>query len=605
MPSRLSAGLWARSHTVAGGTPVLLASVAVVAVLPAAMGASWTSVAVPAALFALTVIGLDIVAGYAGQTSLGHNGFMAIGAYAVAISTVTYGWSFGAGLVLAIVVSAASALMLGWFAIRLRGEVYLALATFGFGLAVVSILSAWPTFTGGPSGLTGLPAVSIAGYELTSDGQLYWFVWSLAIVVAICVRALAGTNVGLRWRTVAASSDLAEACGIDSRRVKVSAFCLSAAIAGMAGGIYAAYLSAVAPETFGTPLLITLLAIHVLGGARSAYGPLLGAIVATLITTYSGAAAELSELTFGILFVLALALLPRGLAGVLTSVSSWRRPRPQGGLPAAAEAVPSAPREDMQPAADVSAGAPVLEVVGIDKSFGGLRAVSGATLSARRGQIVGLVGPNGAGKSTLLNIISGLDRADRGEIRFSGTRVTAWRPWRRARTGVTRTFQTPRLVESLSILDNVALGLVESDRRGTTRARTPRRRREQHRALARSLCDELHLGLPYDAPCTGLSFGQARLVEFARAALGAPRLICLDEPMSGLSPEERQLIADLLRRCAQRGASVLLVEHDMEMVRSTCDWVYVLDQGRIIHEDAGSEVFKHEGVVTAYLGAGD
>jgi neutral amino acid transport system ATP-binding protein len=249
---------------------------------------------------------------------------------------------------------------------------------------------------------------------------------------------------------------------------------------------------------------------------------------------------------------------------------------------------------------------PILEVHEVAHSFGGLRAVDGASLEVEPGSITALIGPNGAGKSTLFNVVSGFLAADRGAVRFEGRRIDRSAPHRIARFGLVRTFQVPRVLTRLSVLDNVLLAASDhSGERlsGLLRPGRVRALEREARERASELLELVRLDRHAAEYAGVLSGGQRKLLEFARVLMARPRLVLLDEPMAGVNPTlGRQLVEHALRLRTELGMTFLFVEHDLDVVMEASDRVIVMNEGRVIASGAPGEVVADERVVDAYLG---
>ena len=263
---------------------------------------------------------------------------------------------------------------------------------------------------------------------------------------------------------------------------------------------------------------------------------------------------------------------------------------------------------DGSSAGEAAQGEPILDVVGVSVSFGGIRALDDVSLSLAPGEVVGLIGPNGAGKTTLFDVISGVRIPQEGHVRMGGADLTGVSAMQRARAGLRRTYQAVQVFGWLSVLDNVVAALDWEGGGGglfaDLVALPARRRREQaRRARARDALERCGLSAVADAPSSSLPIGLARMVELARATVDPPKVLLLDEPTSGLDPTEATRLADQVREIARSAScAVLLVEHDMEFVMGLCDRIVVLNLGQVIASGTPDEVRADEVVRTAYLG---
>jgi branched-chain amino acid transport system ATP-binding protein len=539
------------------------------------------------ALTAIVGVGLNILVGLTGQISLGHVGFYAIGAYTVAILTLK-GISFWIALPLAGLIAGAIGLLLSLPALRVSGP-YLAMVTIAFAFIVQHLSIEWRELTGGSNGLMGLPPPSIAGTVFTEREMAL-----LAIAVAgasmFLFYRLAGSAWGKAMVAVRDAEVAARSIGLNPVSVKAAAFMLSAMFAGIAGGIFASLLAFVAPDSFPFSQSILFLLACVVGGAGWVLGPAVGAAVTVVLPELLSNLAEYRLLFFGILLLVVLWLAPEGILGTIARLFRRIDPRTASpdGFDIAAFLAPAA----------VSAS---LEVRDIGITFGGINAASGVSFSASPGKVTSVIGPNGAGKTTVLNMIGGFYRPDAGSIRLGGAELAGAPAWKVARAGIGRTYQTTKLFETMSVLDNVLIAM----RRGRLGSMLSAAADEadirsaegllafvgSHDALARAAGDLPHV--------------DRRLVEIARALAMRPRVLLLDEPAAGLMSSDKDVLSGLLRRIADAGIAVILVEHDMRLVMGISDHVVVLDAGKPIAAGTPNEVRHDAKVLAAYLGAGE
>jgi ABC-type branched-subunit amino acid transport system ATPase component/ABC-type branched-subunit amino acid transport system permease subunit len=545
-----------------------------------------------AMLIGVTVVvatGLNVLAGASGQVSLGQAGFYALGAYAGAILATRLGAGFWSALPAAALAGAAVGLVLGLASLRVSGP-YLAMVTIAFGIIVEHALIEWGALTGGFGGITDIPRPRLGPLILTLPR--YYYLVLLAVVASLLLaRNLDRSPWGRALRAVRDSETAAESTGLSAYRVRTVAFTLGAAFAAAGGCLYAFLAGFVSPDSFTLQASILFLLVVLFGGLGRVAGPVVGAVVLIVLPETLHAFADYRLVLYGALLLASIYVLPGGVVGALA-------PRRGGGTP------DPEPAEAWRPAPPAPRP---LAARAVAMRFGGIAALAGADLTLAPGTVHGLIGPNGAGKTTLLNVLTGFYRPTAGTVHLGDRALHGRPPHRIARAGVGRTFQTTQLFESLTVLENVAVGLAGA-RPGALAAAllgTPgvRRRERRLRAEARGLLD--FVGYPGDpsAPAGQLPFGHRRLVEIARALAGQPSALLLDEPAAGLSPEEVGRLAALIRRIRDGGVGVLLVGHHMDLVMGASDRVTVLNHGRRIAEGSPAEVQGDPAVREAYLGA--
>lgn len=518
----------------------------------------------------LVVIGLDLLLGYAGQLSLGHGIFVAIGAYASGLLTTKAGWSGWAAMPVGMFVAALVAAVVAIPTLRLRGY-YLAMATLGFPVmfdAAIRVTSQW---SGGSSGIIAIPRLKIGAYILRDPLAYYYLVLAFVAVILLLVWNLANSRLGLKLRAIHADETAAAARGIDITSLKVSVFVASAIISALSGSLYVHNVQFVAPDTFGLNYSLTMVIMLVVGGMGRVWGGILGVVLLGWMPELLREAATWQPVIFGVILAFIMLFAPSGIAGFLRR-RSFFRPLDQ------AVAAPVA----------ASAGERVLEVRNIGKAFGGVRAVSHLSFDVSSGEIKSIIGPNGAGKSTALALISGAIGADQGEIRIGGYPIQDMPAYRRARRGLGRTFQHARLIPTLTVYENMVLGAATLGRSDEIQASRVLRQLDLA-DVAQAFPDQIN---QY----------QRRLTEIGIALACSPRLLLLDEPGAGLSSAEIEKLAGLLKSEKERGCAIILVDHIMSLVLPLSDRILVLNSGAPIIDDSPSVILADPEVRRAYLG---
>lgn len=531
----------------------------------------------------------NILSGYSGYFSFGHGAFYGTGVYATAVLAgkfdVPFLWTLPAAGVLAALLGIALGAIV--FRVRsVRGELF-ALLTLAVTFVLATIVLNTP-IDGGPG--IYLSGVAVPALAPTPSGAFYVLALVLAIITLVTARVIARSKLGVGLFAIHDDEDAAEVMGVPTYRYKLAAFGISCALAGIAGGVHALFVSYVtANGTFNITVPLTVVLMSVLGGTRHWAGPALGATAITLLLYASTAAdqAVIGKAVIGAILVGAVLFLPDGILG-----RTRMRKRPRSPMPHVPVTSDDRDRTGETPAAR-SGDQTLLTVRDLRKAFKGVRALDGVDLDVREGEILGVLGPNGSGKSTLINVVTGHYRASGGRVRFAGRDLTHLPAHRIARAGIARTYQIPRPFAHLTVRDNVALTAMFGG------AALDRLRAEETAArwLRFTQLDARAGALPAD-----LNLHQTKFLELARALAASPRLLLLDEALSGLTPAEIDEAVELIRRIRDQGTTIVLVEHVMRIVTALSDRIVVLDQGRVLAEGRAEDVMARHDVAVAYLG---
>jgi len=556
----------------------------------------WALIGTRAAIYWVLVAGLNLVVGFGGHLAIGYVALLTLGAYATSIlvaGNVLPPVPVFVALPIAACVGALFGVIVGLPALRLR-TFYFAMSTLGFATIVTQIALAWQSVTGG--------GIGISGPEFPAPFNTAWGFYYLCLGFA-AVATWMSANIGHSrfGRALIALRDAevaAEATGISKPKMLISIFLLAGALAAVAGGLFASLQTYITPDAFTFDLSVLFFIAILIGGRGSIMGPLLGTVILTILPEIAAPLAAWSTFLYAVLLLVIVLAIPGGIAALL----DFRNRRP---LASNRAIVPRpAALADIQ---RKSAGGRTLSLRGIALSFGNVRAIDGLDLDVQPGRIHGLIGPNGSGKTTTLNVISGYYASKGGTMRLGDDALPPGMPALRAARGIARTFQTPRVIGEASVLENVMIGGTIEGQASFVEAllSLPRSHRDERMLAdkARGLLGVVGLETLADVRADRLQHSELRFIEIARALMLDPDFLLLDEPAAGLSGDEIERLAGLIKAISRRGTGVLLVEHHADLIFEICDEITVLNLGKILAAGTAAEIRTHKEVVSAYLGA--
>ena len=589
--------------------PILVFALAYAAIAMAISNSYYQLMMTLVLVWAIFGLSWNVLSGYTGLVSFGHAAFFGIGAYTTVLGQVMLGLSPWITIPIASVLGGVAGLLVGLPTFRLRGH-YFALAMLAYPLALLYVFE----WLGYQELTIPMRRDAPAAFMQFDDPRIYTLIALVMLVGTVLVtRLIEQSRFGRALLAIKQNEAAAEAAGIDTLRWKLRAITVSGAIAGMIGAFYSVVLLVVTPPSvFGMLVSAQALTVAMFGGVGTVWGPVIGSVI--LIPISEILHAELGAkvpgiqgVVFGLAIIAVILLAPEGLYWRLRDM--WRARRsassslPHAEMLAAGEprstrdgaSLEAGPRpapqdEEVRSSRRLSADT-ILSVESLSKSFGGLKAVQNVGFTVKRGEILGIIGPNGAGKTTLFNLLNGFLKPDEGRVVFEGKDVVGLRPHSLCERGVGRTFQVMRPFLRMSVEENVLTGAFVHAKTDTEALR-----------LARDAVATVGLSDISDKLGGELTTKQLRLMELARAVAGRPRLLLLDETLAGLGHGEVGDVLAVIRKLAETGITIMIIEHTMGAMVQLVDRFVVLDHGQVLVEGEPLAVTKNPRVIEAYLG---
>lgn len=581
-----------RQLSIRGQLAIFLMLVVLYVVSPWLGLPNWdTEAAATALALGLAATAINLMLGYCGLLTLGAAFAMGTGAYGEGLANANLHWSLFVSAIAAVVASAMLATVLGWLLVRLP-RFYFAVATLGMAVAFSGIVAALPNITGGASGLINLSTFSIGPLNITSNGDWYVLIAVVSLLVLFGVYRLTAGRTGRLLNLVKVDELAASTLGVSVERSKLVIFVVASTILAVSGALLYPLQTVFTPDQAGLTQSVQLLGMAAVGGLGFIEGGFIGAAVLTWVQAEISDFGNYELLIYGAVFLAVVFYLRPGIAGGLRLAVQWLWRRFK--LPDAAVAELERERTLAGAGEDKKATIPPARLEGqgllvtdAALAFGGVRAVNGVSIGAPRGVATGLIGANGAGKSTLLNLISGIEQLDDGSVSIDGDVLGRLGPAERARRGIARTFQSPRLVDELPVIDNILLGPEAAH--GGTFLSSRRSERETRRAARQALedADLLHLA---GRRAGTLGSGERKFIELLRALASAPTVLLMDEPGVGLSAAELERLQVWLGELTARGTALLVVDHNMDFIGRLVDHVYVMVNGEVTEQGRPDEV---------------
>ena len=582
----------------------------------------WLRIYTMTGLWVMLSLGLNIVAGFAGLLDLAYVAFFGIGGYIFALlssAQLNIHLPFLLVLPLSAIITMGIGIVLGSTSMRLKGD-YLAIVTLAFAQIFKLLLLNLDTpinITGGVNGLFAFDPISLFGLKIISFEAYAYLIWFFAALVAVGSFRIKNSRFGRGWEAIREDELAAEAMGVNTTWMKLTAFAGGALIAGATGALFASFQDSVFPNNFDFPQLVIVYCMVILGGLGNITGVILGAIFLSILPEFLREYGAYRMMSYGLILIALMALRPQGIMGQVEFLLKKKK-RPDkddsGRLKDSTALYYEKHRSEI-----LSSGGPeifsksnavILELDGVTQDFGGIKAVDNLSFKLHEREILSIIGPNGAGKTTVFNLISGIYAPSEGSVYFEGTEINGLKPHQVVNAGIARTFQNLRLFNKMNVLDNAKVAQFCRTKAGPLSIlfHLPLHRREEKETDQKAkeilnLFGTRLTGYRYDQQALFLSYANRRRMEIARALATNAKILLLDEPSAGMNPQETIEITGFIKRLRDVfGYTILLIEHKLNVVKTISDRVIALDYGIKIAEGSYEQVACNAQVIEAYLG---
>jgi branched-chain amino acid transport system permease protein len=561
-------------------------------------------------IFVILTVSLNLILGYGGMASMAHAAFFCIGGYFSAIVTMHFGCNFLVGIVAAMIVTAVVGGILAAPFIRVQEE-YLILFTIAFQMLIFHLMLSLHTITGGDSGIFGVPGPKLLGFAPKNPPQFLPFMVVFVFLTYYVALKITKSPFGRVLKGIREDEKSVISLGKDVKIYKIIIFMVGTGIAAGVGGIFAHYTQFISPSIGTLDESILIIAMVVLGGTANLWGSAIGAflliIIPEILNFLPGASdliVPLRGIIYGVLLILFMRFRPEGLIP-----EYFHLKKPDQGKKDDETLSPSAAvaKEKVSvPGKETTPGGIILQVKGISKSFGGLKAVDNFSMGLEKSRVTALVGPNGCGKTTAFNLVTGFLKPDQGRIQFKGKDITNLPPYKMPHIGIVRSWQDVRNFQGMTVLDNV---LIANQDQSGERIRklffTPWQiKKEEKRNLDKAVFYLEQVGLLAKRMeiTKNLSYAEQKLLAIARLLTTGADVLLLDEPSSGVDPNWVERFMGIIRNLAASGKTICIVEHNLEVVRGISDTVYFMAEGRMIAHGSAEELMADPKLGEIYFG---